>query len=178
MTYFAPNAKEIAAAYASWLEAEPWTIFGTLKFTDGQKISVERALGLARVYWQRLDTIYFGAQVERNNIRIERAVFLQMGRISDSTNAHFHFVANPPASEIFPDIATHIWERLDRWCDGTRSWIELLHTPEAAARYVRREVIFDKVRDHDSYRDELSHTQPADREVAEKIARNRLLQRI
>jgi hypothetical protein len=102
MSYFAPNAKEIAAAYASWLEAEPWTIFGTLKFTDGQKISVERALELARVYWQRLDTIYFGAQVRRNNIRIERAVFLTNGPHGGERQCPLPFRCEPTSARNFP----------------------------------------------------------------------------
>lgn len=182
MTYYAPDAKKIADAYAKWLAAEPCTVFGTLKFTDGRKIAVRRALKLARVYWNKLDTIYFGAQVRRNNIRIKRAVFLQMGGTADSDNAHFHFLANPPQLHLFPDIASDTWGRLDNWCDGATSWIELAHSPEAVARYASREVLFDAVRKHESYRAELSHTPPNDREAAEqlgeKIARNRLLQRI
>lgn len=148
---------KLSEAHKEWLSENNWTVFGTLKFTDGTMIGEACALQLAQRFWQKLDDRYFGAATRRKNMRIERAVYAQRGRTAQSENLHFHFVAKPPLPEAFCHIASRTWGELDTWCDGERSWIELANSPAAAAAYAARETYFDSLRGFDSFRPEMSH---------------------
>lgn len=169
---------KLSQAQKKWLYGNDWTVFGTLKFTDGTIISKTRGLKLAQLFWQKLDCYYFGAATRRKNMRIERAVYAQCGKDAQSENLHFHFVAKPPLPEAFCQIASRTWGALDRWCDGKHSQIELARSAAATAIYSACETYFDGKRDFNSFRPEMTHfeSQHAPATLL-AIAEHRLFQR-
>lgn len=142
-------------ALADWLNEREWTVFGTLKFTDGTTIHRARADELVSRFWHGLDRRYFGRLVLDKGARIVRATTLQLGE--HHANRHYHFVASPPFPADFCEIAKREWGGLDKWCDGERSWITLTRSSKHAASYTVREARFDSWRDEASFQPQLSH---------------------
>ena len=71
---------------AEWLIAQDFTVFGTLKFTDGTSISREHGDKIVRTYFNALDRTYFGHAVGNSNVRHQRVVFVHTG--ISGTNLH------------------------------------------------------------------------------------------
>ena len=98
-------------ALAEWLAAQNFTVFGTLKFTDGFDIYDKLAEKLVRRYFNTLDRTYYGNAVANNNVRHSRAVFLHKG--ASQENIHYHFLAKPNTDALlFCKLARKQWAGL------------------------------------------------------------------
>jgi len=124
---------------AEWLAAKDFTIFGTLKFTDGYNINDQLAEKLVRKYFSALDRVYYGNAVTNNNVRHSRAVFLHKG--SSQQNTHFHFLAKPKSDPaLFCRLARKQWAGLDTHTMGfLDTQIEPVRDNVAAANYMLHE---------------------------------------
>ena len=99
-------------ALAEWLNQREWRIFGTLKFADGSLIPEQQAERSLKIFFNKLDRLYFGSNLVRSGQRIERITFRHLG--TSGENLHYHFIANPPGNVAkFCDNAKHIWGNLD-----------------------------------------------------------------
>lgn len=99
-------------ALTDWLVEQDFTVFGTLKFTDGYNIHDALAEKLVRKYFGALDRVYYGNAVANNNVRHSRAVFLH--KSFSQENTHFHFLAKPNAdAALFCRLARKLWAVLD-----------------------------------------------------------------
>ncbi|SEN97498.1 hypothetical protein SAMN05216227_103615 [Pseudorhodobacter antarcticus] len=102
---------------AGWLAATEWTVFGTLKFTDGHSISEHKAEAIVRKFFNSLDRAYLGRNLVDAGHRIERVVFKQVG--SSGSNLHYHFVAQPCANaEQFCEAAKCKWDKASSFTMG------------------------------------------------------------
>ena len=124
---------------ARWLEETSWQIFGTLKFTNGQDISEQRAFADLRRFFNQLDKLYMGDKMVEAGHRIERAVFKQFG--SSGENLHYHFVARPNANpHQFCVTARCIWEETSRFTMGyENTWISEVQDSNSAVHYCLHE---------------------------------------
>lgn len=122
------------------LLAEPWNIFGTLKFVNGRTIGHNTADLLLRSYWNKIDRMFFGRAAERKNLRVPRWCFAHEG--SDAENFHVHFALLSPLADI-----EHVCAVLD--CVWTqhhpqtaaveKNWIMPVVSRSAVANYLTRE---------------------------------------
>ncbi|WP_037306887.1 hypothetical protein [Ruegeria halocynthiae] len=130
-------------ALTNWLAQAGWTVFGTLKFTDGYSTSEHKAGQCVRRFFNELDRTYIGRNLADNGHRIERAVFRQLG--SSGSNLHFHFVAKPNANiENFCETARCVWDETSSFTMGyEHTIIEKARSAAHTARYGLHE--FDKL---------------------------------
>ncbi len=126
-------------ALTDWVAAKGFTVFGTLKFTDGFNIHDTLAEKLVRKYFSALDRAYYGNAVTNNNVRHNRAVFLHKG--SSQQNTHYHFLAKPNTdSLLFCKLARKQWAGLDTHTMGfLDTHIGLVQNNNAAAGYMLHE---------------------------------------
>lgn len=126
-------------ALSDWLAAKDFTVFGTLKFTDGFNIHDTLAENLVRKFFNTLDRTYYGNAVANNNVRHNRAVFLHKG--SSRQNTHYHFLAKPNTNAaLFCKLARKQWAGLDTHTMGfLDTQIELVRDSDAAANYMLHE---------------------------------------
>jgi len=118
-----------------WLAATDWTVFGTLKFTDGHNISEHKAEAIVRKFFNNLDRAYLGRNLVDAGHRLERVVFKQMG--SSGNNLHFHFVANPNVNlEAFCKAARCAWDEASNFTMGyEHTLIETARSATHASSY-------------------------------------------
>lgn len=102
---------------AAWLETREFTVFGTLKFTNGHSISEQKAEPILRKFFNKLDKLYLGPNLVAAGHRIERAVFMHTG--TSRSNLHYHFMANP-AKDIgmFCETARCVWDETSSFTMG------------------------------------------------------------
>lgn len=101
----------------NWLAQAGWTVFGTLKYTNGYEIVERKAEADVRRFWNELDRTYLGRNLVDKGHRVERFVFKQLG--SSGSNLHFHFVAKPNANiEQFCDTARCVWDETSSFTMG------------------------------------------------------------
>ncbi|MFT5742307.1 MAG: hypothetical protein ACI86S_000365 [Paracoccaceae bacterium] len=105
------------SALTDWLAGTEWTVFGTLKFTDGHRINERKAEAIVRKFFNSLDRAYFGCNLVDAGHRIERVVFKQLG--SSGSNVHYHFVAKPYFNtEQFCNAAKCAWAEASNFTMG------------------------------------------------------------
>lgn len=126
-------------ALKDWLMCRQFTVFGTLKFTDGFNINSELAEKLVRKYFNALDRTYYGNAAFNSNVRHDRAVFLHKGK--SQQNIHYHFLAKPNTDALlYCRLARKLWGDL-----GTRTigyldtQIEMIKNGDAAVSYMLHE---------------------------------------
>lgn len=126
-------------ALADWLAEQNFTVFGTLKFTDGFEIYDKLAEKLVRRYFSALDRAYYGNAVTNCNVRHSRAVFLHKG--ASQENIHYHFLAKPNTDAVlFCNLARKLWAGLDTHKIGYfDTQIGLVRNNDAAAKYMVHE---------------------------------------
>ena len=126
-------------ALVDWLVEQNFTVFGTLKFTDGFEIHHKLAEKLVRKYFTALDRAYYGSAVTNSNIGHNRAVFLHKG--ASQQNIHYHFLAKPNTdAALFCKLARKQWAGLDTHTMGfLDTQIELVRDNDAAANYMLHE---------------------------------------
>lgn len=128
---------------AKWLARVDWTVFGTVKFTNGHDIHERKAEADLRKFWNKLDRVYMGANLVDAGHKIERVVFKQYGE--SGGNLHFHFVANPKANvERFCETARCVWDETSSFTMGYENTvIERARSSENTTRYGLHE--FDRL---------------------------------
>ena len=120
--------------------AQPWNVFGTLKFINGRTIGRDTAHKLLRSYWNRVDRVYFGKAAERKGVRVPRWCFAHEG--SDSENYHVHFAALAPTGDCADCcvVLNALWAQHHRQTAPlTKNWIMPVLDRDAVAEYLTRE---------------------------------------
>lgn len=105
-------------ALFDWITECNLPVFGALLFhTNASADKVQRGRML-RLYWNTLDRCYFGNQVARKGLRINRHVVLHVGANGD--NLHAHFLSETIGdSDEFCRHARLVWANLS---DDTMSY--------------------------------------------------------
>lgn len=124
---------------ASWLEAENYTVFGTLKLNHGADIHELKAEGIVLNFFNRLDRLYLGKTLVENGHRIARAVFRHKGVSGE--NLHYHFLATPGSDpERFCKLAKCNWEQASTFTIGSETTqIEVVKNAGATSQYCTHE---------------------------------------
>jgi hypothetical protein len=124
---------------ANLLEQD-WDVFGTLKFVNGRSIGHDTAHKLLRSYWNRIDRVFFGHAVDRQNIRVPRWCFAHEG--SDRENFHIHFLLKSPIAKVEQAccVLNAIWAQHHRQTAPlAKNWVMPVISRPCAANYVTRE---------------------------------------
>jgi hypothetical protein len=133
------NQQECTALIAH-LMAQPWNVFGTLKFINGRTIGRDTAHKLLRRYWNRIDLTFFGKAAERQRVRVPRWCFAHEG--SDSENFHIHFALLSPIPDIDHacTILNAVWaQHHPQTAPLDKNWITPVQDRTAVAHYLTRE---------------------------------------
>ena len=105
------NDKKCRIALSNWVAKYEWDVICTLKIREG--ISENVASKAVRLYFNKVDRVFCGNKAHRNNMRVQRFVFLQRGVYGN--NPHFHFVAKSPTNtnskKEFCRLLQNMWER-------------------------------------------------------------------
>lgn len=122
-----------------WVREQQFTVFGTLKFTDGTVVSDEHGERTVRAYFNALDRAYFGNAVSNTGMRHKRIVFKHYG--TSGANLHYHFLAKPCTDPtLYVQLARRQWAKMSGWTmslDDTV--IERVRSETAVASYVLHE---------------------------------------
>jgi hypothetical protein len=122
------------------LLAQDWNVFGTLKFVNGRTIGRHSADKLLRLYWNRVDRVFFGKSAERQNMRIPRWCFAHEG--SDSENFHVHFALLSPVSDVEHAccVLNAMWAQLHtQTAPLAKNWVMPVTDRSAVAQYLTKE---------------------------------------
>jgi hypothetical protein len=122
------------------LLAQPWNVFGTLKFVNGRTIGHNTADLLLRSYWNRIDRVFFGRAAERKNMRVPRWCFAHEG--SDSENFHVHFALLSPLADVAHVCAVlnATWTQHHSQTAGVdKNWIMPVQSRSSVVNYLTRE---------------------------------------
>ncbi|WP_170375262.1 hypothetical protein [Ruegeria atlantica] len=130
---------EARSKLRDWLVAQDFTVFGTLKFTDGSELTDTHGERTVRAFFSALDRAYFGHAVENVGMRHKRVVFRHTG--ISNTNLHYHFLAKPhTAPLLYAQLASKQWAKMSSWTMGaSNTQIELVRSEEATATYILHE---------------------------------------
>jgi hypothetical protein len=131
--------KKQQQAMAAWLETREFTVFGTLKFTNGFAVHDARGEKLVRQYFCALDRTYYGNAVNNTGMRHNRVVFKHMG--TSRENLHYHFLAKPHTDPaLFAQLAKKQWAKMGSWTAGwEKTEIDLVRCNTAASKYMVHE---------------------------------------
>ena len=124
----------------TYLLAQDWNVFGTLKFVNGRTIGHESANKRLRSYWNKIDRVMFGKAAERQNMRIPRWCFAHEG--ADSDNFHVHFVMQSPLNdaEHMCCLLNAVWaQHHAQTAPLAKNWIMPAQDRAAVASYVTHE---------------------------------------
>lgn len=135
----AQNQQE-CTALIKHLMAQPWNVFGTLKFINGRTIGRHAAHKVLRRYWNRIDLTFFGKAAERQRVRVPRWCFAHEG--SDAENFHIHFaLLSPiPDTEHACSILNAVWaQHHPQTAPLAKNWITPVQDRTAVALYLTRE---------------------------------------
>ncbi len=122
-----------------WIEEQSFSVFGTLKFTDGFVVGDARAEKIVCAYLNALDRVYFGNAVDNVGMRHKRLVFKHLG--TSGSNLHYHFLAKPSTdASLFSKLARQQWARMSSWTIGAdETKIGPVCCNKAASTYVLHE---------------------------------------
>jgi len=124
----------------TYLLAQDWNVFGTLKFVNGRTIGREIANKLLRSYWNKIDRVMFGKAADRQNIRVPRWCFAHEG--SDCENFHVHFILPSQLhdTEHMCCLLNAVWaQHHAQTAPLTKNWIMPAQDRAAVASYVTHE---------------------------------------
>ena len=128
------------AALITHLMAQPWNVFGTLKFINGRTIGQFAAQKLLRRYWNKIDYVFFGKAAERQRVRVPRWCFAHEG--NDSENYHVHFALLSPTASIpcTCTILNAVWTQFHpQTAPLDKNWITPVEDRNAVTVYLTRE---------------------------------------
>lgn len=132
--------KNECTAVIKHLLAQPWNVFGTLKFVNGRTIGRSTAHKLLRSYWNKIDLTFFGKAAERQRVRVPRWCFAHEG--SDSENFHIHFALLSPIPDTDRTCAilNAIWAQHHRQTAPlAKNWITPVQNRAAVSVYITGE---------------------------------------
>lgn len=132
--------QEESTALITHLMAQPWNVFGTLKFINGRTIGRYAAQKVLRRYWNRIDLIFFGKAAERQKVRVPRWCFAHEG--SDAENFHVHFALLSPIPDTLHSciILNAVWaQHHPQTAPLKKNWIAPVQDRTAVAHYLTRE---------------------------------------
>src|SRR6056297_3501929 len=123
----------------NWIASQDFSVFGTLKFTDGFEISEFTAERILRRYFCSLDRAYYGNATSNKGMRHKRLVFRHLG--SSGQNLHYHFLAKPHTDpRLFSLLASKQWGAMGSWTmSAADTDIGPVRCNQAAATYVMHE---------------------------------------
>ena len=132
-------SKQAKAATENWIANCQHPLFGSLLFHSNAPINEHRRRKLLRLFFGKMDSLYFGNSASRKNMRIPRHVGIHRG--SNGDNLHAHFVITPIGdTDQFCKIARLCWASLSnetyRYDDVK---IEVARDQNDAARYLLHE---------------------------------------
>ena len=132
------NSKQ-RKAMAAWMAEKDFSIFGTLKTTDGTALHEAGGEKLVQQFFCALDRAYYGNAVTNVGMRHHRIVFKHMG--TSQQNLHYHFLAKPHTDPtLFAQLAKKQWAKMGRWTAGWQETeIELVRCSAAASNYMVHE---------------------------------------
>jgi hypothetical protein len=135
---YAENKKQ-QQAMAAWLETREFTVFGTLKFTNGFAVHDARGEKIVRQYFCALDRVYYGNASTYMGMRHNRIVFKHMG--TSQENLHYHFLAKPHTDPtLFAQLAKKQWAKMGSWTAGwEKTEIDSVRCNSAASNYMVHE---------------------------------------
>lgn len=122
-----------------WVADSEFSVFGSLLFHKDATVNVERRFKLLRLYWNKLDRVFWGNNASRSGLRVQRHVALHYG--TSGANLHAHFVAQPVGDcQLFCKVARQLWCDLAVETIGIKeTQIELAKDPVGAAAYLFHE---------------------------------------
>jgi len=122
-----------------WIGKQGFTVFGTIKFTDGSIAGDARGEKIVCAYFNALDRAYFGNAVDNVGMRHKRLVFKHFGQ--SGTNLHYHFLAKPSTDpKLYAELARQQWAKMGSWTMGANdTLIEPIRNNDAASAYVLHE---------------------------------------
>jgi hypothetical protein len=124
-------------AMRDWVVEKGYNVFCTLKFKNGYDIDPQRAERLVQVFLQRLDRVYWGKRVERENLRCQRFVFLHKG--TSGQNTHFHMLLDAVGhTYTFLQVVRGIWSGFAE-TDLANSRFEVARNTAATGTYCLHE---------------------------------------
>lgn len=131
--------REAYSKLKEWLVAQGFTVFGTLKFTDGTELTDANGERTVRAFFSALDRAYFGHAVENVGMRHTRVVFRHTG--ISNTNLHYHFLAKPHTDpQLYMQLAAKQWSKMSSWTmNAGDTQIERVRSREATATYILHE---------------------------------------
>ena len=124
----------------TFLLAQEWDVFGTLKFVNGRTIGRHSANKLLRSYWNKIDRVIYGKAAERQNMRAPRWCFAHEG--SDSENFHVHFVIKSALhdTQSMCCLLNAVWaQHHAQTAPLSKNWIMPVQDRAAVASYVTHE---------------------------------------
>lgn len=105
------TVKQQQRAWETWINSESWDIFGTLNFASLQHLARADRNDVCGKIWRsffgEVDYALYGKQ-RKQQIRFDRAVFVQYG--ANGTNPHVHFLAKSPIqADHFCILINALW---------------------------------------------------------------------
>ncbi|WP_171134962.1 hypothetical protein [Ruegeria sp. HKCCD7221] len=124
---------------SDWIASQHFSVFGTLKFTDGFEISEFTAEPILKRYFCMLDRAYYGNAATNVGMRHQRLVFKHLG--SSGQNLHYHFLAKPYTDpQLFSHLARKQWASMGSWTMSEQNTqIGPVLSNQAASKYVLHE---------------------------------------
>ena len=109
------NKKSLKKAHADWLKEQRFTLFGTLKFVDGEDINVFIAKRRLAYFFNMLDRKVRKAKAVKKRSRLNRFVYLESGRSRSNLHAHF-FIKGSTLKETKDIIvmAHRLWQKVEK----------------------------------------------------------------
>lgn len=127
--------QRLKQALIDWERQQHWTVFGTLKFVSSMNVNTFTGDKLIKLYWNKLDRLYYGRNRMQENYGVDRFVFKHFGANGD--NLHYHYVARPAFSN-FRFFAHKVWDELAACCTDPK--IDLIRTVEGSTVYLAHEM--------------------------------------
>lgn len=127
-------------ALVTHLMAQPWNVFGTLKFVNGRTIGRNAAHKVLRRYWNRIDLTFFGKAADRQEVRVPRWCFAHEGSDSENFHVHFALLSPIPSIERTCTILNAVWaQNHPQTAHLEKNWITPVQDRAAVAQYLTRE---------------------------------------
>ena len=107
--------EKLKKAHSNWLKAQRFTLFGTLKFVDGESINEFIAKRRLAYFFNMLDRKVRNAKEVKKGNRLNRFVYLESGKSRSNLHAHF-FIKGSTLKETKDIIimAHRLWQKVEK----------------------------------------------------------------
>ena len=94
------------------LHQHNFDVGATFTFKDGKSISEHNAKYLLKLFLNELSEVYFGKHRDRNNVHVERVVFMHRKNSDNRKFIHFHIALKSVGNkDTFKLAVRKVWER-------------------------------------------------------------------